>query len=166
MLTAEYGKPGEFEWRRVVVDPEAGTVVFHRCHMPRQFLSWGVDPEFRCALSELRGVRWNLLQWRGWVLEIVTPSGVARLPQGSRGFEAVHAALVEGLPPGARLRWFEHPAVKTLLLGPGLVLAVLLGLVLLLLIVGNWPAPAWSALGLLIIIAAAILSRRRGQPHR
>jgi len=100
----------------VAIDPAAGTVTFHRCHQPRRFLSWGVDPEFTCHLSELRGVCWNVVRGVGRVLEVVTPAGRARLAQAASGFEAVRAALVGGLAPGARLRWYEYPAAQLLLL--------------------------------------------------
>ncbi len=119
MITAEYGAEGSTYWRRVTVDPTAATVTFHNCHFPKQFFSWGKDPEYTCRISDLRGVCWNMEgcgnRWRKEsVLEVVTPAGRAILPKSSVGFDAVYAALIAGIPKEARLYWYEYPAAQSL----------------------------------------------------
>ena len=59
MLVADYGTEGEADWRRVVYDPDAGTVTFYNCYQSKRFLAWGADPEFTCRVSELRAAYWN-----------------------------------------------------------------------------------------------------------
>ncbi len=162
MLVAEYGTEGTADWRRVVVDPTAGVVTFYHCHQPNRFLAWGADPQFTCLLSELRGINWSYHRYIGRLLVVVTPAGLARLPERATAFEEVRAALLDGLAPGARLRWYESPIAKVTLLlalilpfgvlGAGLVamadqvvpgwlpIAVLLGLMLLLILI---PLAAW-----------------------
>lgn len=118
MITAEYDAAGSLHWRRVVIDPDAA-VTFDNCHFPKRFFSWGMDPAYTCRISELRGVCWNMgdsgTRWRKEpVLEVVTPAGRAILPKAAVGFEAVHAALIAGIPEEARLRWYQYPAAQTL----------------------------------------------------
>jgi hypothetical protein len=171
MLAAEYGAAGEFLWRRVIVDPAAGTVTFHRCHQPGRFLSWGVEAEYTCRLSELRGVCWSGWRGIGPTLEVVTPAGRARLPQVAANFEAVRAAVVGGLKPGAALPWYEYPAAQALLLllivVPGVVLG--LGLVIWLLqqpLVPSWVVPVVVLGPVLLIFLIPIVSWWRGRPPR
>jgi hypothetical protein len=119
VITAEYGVAGSSYWRRVAVDPDTATVTFDNCHFPRRFLSWGMDPEYTCRISELRGVCWNMEgcgnRWRrDPVLEVVTPAGRAILPKASAGFDAVYATLIAGIPEEVRLRWYEYPAAQSL----------------------------------------------------
>lgn len=135
MITAEYGEAGSSYWRRVAIDPDAATVTFDNCHFPRRFFSWGMDPDYTCRISELRGVCWNTEgcgnRWRREpVLEVVTPAGRAVLPKASTGFDAVYSALIAGIPKEARLRWYEYPGAQSLvallLIFPaGIVLTVL-----------------------------------------
>lgn len=118
-VIAEYGKKNAWMWRGVIVDPATGRVTFYRCHRPNRFWSWGVEDEYECALSELQGGYWM----RGWKLgvfnlEIVTPTGRAMLPNTAKGFDAVCAAIRAGLPPSARLRWYQYPPGQTLILLP------------------------------------------------
>ena len=175
MIVAEYGAEGDRDWRRVTVDPDAGTVTFHHCHQPRRFLSAGADPEFTCRLTDLRGVCSNVVwrvDWRvdrrvGRVLEVVTAAGRARLPESAPGFEAVRAALVGGLAPEAGLRWHQYPA--TGLLWMPVILAAAIGMAILF-----FTAVAelgvsdrvvlWSVLGLMAAVAiAAVLLTWRGR---
>lgn len=119
MITAEYGTAGSSDWRRVAIDPDAATVTFDNCHFPNRFFSWGTDPEYTCRIAELRGMGWNMgysgTLWRKEpLLEVVTPTGRAILPKKSAGFDAVHAALVAGIPKEVRLRWYEYPAAQSL----------------------------------------------------
>lgn len=132
MIVAEYGAAGSSYWRRVAIDPDAATVTFDNCHFPSRFFAWGVDPKYTCRLSELRGVCWNMegcghLWRREPVLEVVTPAGRAILPKASAGFDAVHAALIAGIPEGGRLRWYQYPAAQSLM---ALLLVLPVGLVI------------------------------------
>jgi hypothetical protein len=171
MLVAEYGAEGEFLWRRVLVDPEAGTVTFHRCHQPGRFLSWGVDVEYTCRLSELRGVCWSGMGRIGPTLDVVTPAGRARLPQVASNFETVRAALVGGLRPGAALPWYEYPVAQTLLallvVVPGVVLGI--GLAIWVFeqgLVPTWLVPVCVLAPVLLVFTLPILSWWRGRPLR
>lgn len=119
MIAAEFGAAGSPSCRRVAIDPDAATVTFDNCHFPNRFFSWGMDPEYTCRISDLRGVCWNMegcgrLWRREPVLEVVTPAGRAILPKASAGFDAVYAALIAGIPEGVRLRWYQYPAIHSL----------------------------------------------------
>ena len=171
MLSAEYGAAGDFLWRRVVVDPVARTVTFHRCHAPRRFWSWGVDPEYTCGLSELRGVCWDHSKGVGQTLEVVTPTGRASLPQSSSGFEEVRVAMVAGMGPGARLPWYEYPVAKVLI-----ILLVYIPCGLACLSLAWWLAnrlgtvPEWAWFGALIaamsmFFVIPLVSYWRGRPN-
>ena len=120
MITAEYGAEGSPWWCRIAIDPDTATVTFQNCHYQRRFFSWGVDPEYTCRLAELRGLCWNMggtggyWSWRkAPVMEVVTPAGRAVVPKAAAGFAAVHEAIVGGIPPDVRLRWYEYPAAQT-----------------------------------------------------
>jgi hypothetical protein len=115
MITAEYASHGQSLWRRVEVDPAAGQVVFYRCHYPQKFFAWGPDQEYRCPLADLRGAYRNQRLSLGSVLEVVTPAGWAILPESAAGFTELRTALLTGLGPEAKLRWWEYPAVQSLL---------------------------------------------------
>jgi hypothetical protein len=169
MPEAVYGAEGEFLWRQVIVDPEAGTVTFRRCHQPRRFLSWGVDAEYTCRLSELRGVCWSAWRNIGSVLEVVTPAGRARLPQAASNFESVRAALMDGLKPGTALAWYEYPAAKALLALLVIIPGVFLGLVLCVWSLEQSWLPQWLVPGLVfgvvsLFFVVPIRSWWRGQP--
>lgn len=119
MIAAEFGAAGSPSWRRVAIYPDAATVTFDNCHFPNRFFSWGMDPKYTCRISDLRGVCWNMegcgrLWRREPVLEVVTPAGRAILPKASAGFDAVYAALIAGIPEGVRLRWYQYPAIHSL----------------------------------------------------
>ena len=173
MITAEFGTEGRPYWRKVVVAPEAGTVTFQRCHHPSRFVSWGPDPEYTCRLADLRGVYWNRrycgTRWRtDRVLEVVTPAGRAVLPQGAAGFEAVHAALMEGLGAEARLRWSQTPGGQTALMllvvfGSGIALTILCAMLL-----ERRLIPAGLVAGALVVLMPLVLlhlySRWIGKP--
>ena len=167
MIVAEYGAEGDRDWRRVTVDPDAGTVTFHHCHQPRRFLSAGADPEFTCRLTDLCGVCSNSVRGVGRELEVVTAAGRARLPESAPGFEAVRAALVGGLAPKAGLRWHQYPSAG--LLWMPVILAAAIGMAILF-----FTAVAelgvsdrvvlWSVLGLMAAVAiAAVLLTWRGR---
>ena len=162
MLVADYGKEGEADWRRVVYDPDAGTVTFYNCYQSKRFLAWGAgaDPEFTCRVSEIRAVYWNYVPSRfilsvlvttwtasittacppksyfgkcyfgKWELLFVTPAGTARLPQEAVGIDGVRSALIGGLVPESRHRWYEHPAAKFVLLNAFVWGAGILGILL------------------------------------
>ena len=133
-LVAEFAALGDFPMltRAVGVEPATRVVTFYRCHFPQRFFSWGPDQEFRCRVDQVRGVCWTQIRGLGRTLEIVTPSGRAWLPERADGFEPVRAALVAGLSPDARLRWYEHPASRfamllAVILPGGVVGAVAMG---------------------------------------
>jgi len=155
MLVADYGKEGAADWRRVVYDPDAGTVTFYNCYQSKRFfLVWGADPEFTCRVSELRAAYWNYVPSRPilsvlvttwtasittacpksyygkWELLFVTPAGTARLPQEAVGIDGVRSALIGGLVPESRHRWYEHPAAKFVLLNAFVWGAGILGILL------------------------------------
>lgn len=130
-ITAAYGTKGEMLWRKVIVDPDEGRVTFRRCHAPNRFLAWGVEDEYTCSLSELLGVCWSGAKGLGLSLEIVTPAGRARLPRTARGFDAVHAAILGGLSPTARLRWYQYPSGQFLIVLPMIFAGAWFGLALL-----------------------------------
>jgi hypothetical protein len=155
MLVADYGKEGAADWQRVVYDPDAGTVTFYNCYQSKRFfLVWGADPEFTCRVSELRAAYWNYVPSRfilsvlvttwtasittacpksyfgKWELFFVTPAGTARLPQEAVGIDGVRSALIGGLVPESRHRWYEHPAAKFVLLNAFVWGAAILGILL------------------------------------
>jgi hypothetical protein len=161
-IVAEYGRPGDFLWRRVSIDPGRGTITFERCHQPARFLSFGAEPEFTCSLDDVRGVCWNRARGVGRVLEVVTRAGRARLPESAAGFNEVRSA-VEARRPTGRLRWYEYPAAQFALAVPVIVAAAGLGLAL-------WGSvPPWAyavalfgAMALLPVIP--LVARWRGRP--
>lgn len=110
VITAEYGKPGEATYRRVSVDLSAGTITFFRCHTPSRFMATGPDAEYSCQLEEIRGIGSTWVRPRdvGPVLEVVTPTGRARLPHSMSGFNAVREVIEQAVAKsGSRLRWHE-----------------------------------------------------------
>lgn len=114
-ITAEYGKPGEANYRKVIVDPQAGTITFFRCHQPSRFLSPSPDPEYSCGLDEIRGTcaTWVRPRPVGAVLEVVTPAGRARLPHAMPGFVAVRQVIEQAVArSGRRLAWYEYAAAR------------------------------------------------------
>ena len=118
VITAEYGKPGEATYRRVSVDLSAGTITFLRCHTPSRFMATGPDAECSCRLDEIRGIGSTWVRPRdvGPVLEVVTPTGRARLPHSMSGFNAVREVIEQAVAKsGSRLRWHEAPAVQEVL---------------------------------------------------
>jgi hypothetical protein len=109
-IVAEYGKLGEAAYRRVSVNLSAGTITFFRCHTPRRFMATGPDAECSCQLAEVRGIgpAWFSPRGVGSVLEVVTPTGRARLPHAMSGFHAVREVIEEAVAKsGRRLRWYE-----------------------------------------------------------
>ena len=131
MLVADYGKEGDANWRRVVHDPDAGTVTFYNCYQSKRFLAWGADPEFTCRVSEIRAVYSSNQPGIGSVLLVVTPAGEVRIPQNAVGLDGVRSALIGGLAPESRLRWYEYEAAKTALLmafvwGAGILVILLI----------------------------------------
>ena len=130
MLVADYGKEGEADWRRVVYDPDAGTVTFYNCYQSRRFLAWGADPEFTCRVSEIRAVYWSYQRGIGSVLLVVTPAGQVRIPQKVVGLDGVRSALIGGLAPESRLRWYEYEVAKTVLIIAFTLGAAILGILL------------------------------------
>ena len=142
MLVADYGKEGEADWRRVVYDPDSGTVTFYNCYQSRRFLAWGADPEFTCRVSELRAVYWSYQRGIGSVLLVVTPAGQVRIPQNALGLDGVRSALIGGLAPESRLRWYEYEAAKTVLIIAFTLGAAILGILLIVktdLLNHQWP---------------------------
>lgn len=114
-ITAEYGKPGEASYRKVVVDPQVGTITFFRCHQPSRFLAPGPDPEYACSLDEIRGMcaTWVRPRAVGAVLEVVTQAGRARLPHAMSGFVAVRQVIEQAVArSGHRLAWYEYAAAR------------------------------------------------------
>ena len=118
VITAEYGEPGEATNRRVSVNLSAGTITFFRCHTPSRFMATGPDAECSCRLDEIRGIGSTWVRPRdvGPVLEVVTPTGRARLPHSMSGFNAVREVIEQAVAKsGSRLRWHEAPAVQEVL---------------------------------------------------
>ncbi|MGV3605844.1 MAG: hypothetical protein ACO1RA_05510 [Planctomycetaceae bacterium] len=114
-ITAEYGKPGEANYRKVIVDLQAGTITFFRCHQPSRFLAPGPDPEYGCSLDEIRGTcaTWVRPRPVGAVLEVVTPDGRVRLPHAMSGFVAVRQVIEQAVArSGHRLAWYEYAAAR------------------------------------------------------
>jgi hypothetical protein len=115
VVTAEYGKPGEANYRRVSVNLSAGTITFFRCHTPSRFMATGPDNECSCLLEQIRGIgsTWVHPRGVGPVLEVVTPTGRARLPHSMRGFLAVREVIEQAVAKsGNRLRWYEAAAAQ------------------------------------------------------
>jgi hypothetical protein len=115
VITAEYGNPGEASYRRVIVNLSAGTITFFRCHTPSRFMATGPDAECSFRLDEIRGIcsTWVHPRDVGPVLDVVTSTGRARLPQSMSGFKAVHEAIEQTVAKsGSRLRWYEAAAAQ------------------------------------------------------
>ena len=152
VITAEYGKPGEVNYRKVIVDPQAGTITFFRCHQPSRFLASGPDLEFSCGLDEIRGTcaTWVRPRPVGAVLEVATPAGRARLPHAMSGFVAVRQVIEQAVTrSGHRLAWYEYAAAREAMVyacgGTGAAVAI-------------WAlvaAPGW--VGALVVAAIASL---------
>lgn len=157
MLIAEYGDRNDWRWRGVGVDPEEGRVTFYRCHWPQRFFALAPLDEYSCALSELRGVCWNRIRGIGRVLDIVTPAGRVFLPRTAKGFDAVHAAILAGLPPTARLRWYQYPSGQLVIMLPIFFAAGLLG-TLLLAFAPKWTQVAFLILAVLVGISLIVIS--------
>ena len=130
MLVADYGKEGAADWRRVVYDPDAGTVTFYNCYQSRRFLAWGADTEFTCRVSEIRAVYWSYQHNIESILLIITPAGQVRIPQKAVGLDGVRSALIGGLAPESRLRWYEYEVAKTVLIIAFTLGAAILGILL------------------------------------
>jgi hypothetical protein len=115
IITAEYGQPGEATYRRVVVNLSTGTITFFRCHTPSRFMAIGPDAECSCQLEEIRGIGSTWVRPRdvGPVLEVVTPTGRARLPHSMSGFHAVREVIEQAVATsGSRLKWCETAAAQ------------------------------------------------------
>lgn len=118
VITAEYGKHDEATYRRVSVDLSAGTITFFRCHTASRFMATGPDAECSCRLDEVRGIgsAWVRPRTVGPVLEVVTPTGRARLPHSMSGFNAVREVIEQAVAKsGSRLRWHETAAAQAVL---------------------------------------------------
>src|SRR5262249_2535726 len=118
MLVAEYGTAGGGVVRGGGGGLGGGACALARLAQRRRGVVWvgGGVAESTCWLWELGGVCWSGWRGIGPTLDVVTPAGRARLPQVAANFEAVRAALVGGLKPGAALPWYEYPAAQALLL--------------------------------------------------
>lgn len=115
VIKAEYGKPGEATYRRVCVNLSAGTITFFRCHTPSRFMATGPDAEFSCRLEEIRGIgpTWVRPRDVGPVLEVVTPTGRARLPHAMSDFNSISEILEQTVAKsGNRLGWYEAAGAK------------------------------------------------------
>lgn len=130
-ITAEYGKPGEANYRKLIVNQQAGTATFFRYHQPSRFLAPGPDSEYSCRLDEVRGTcaTWVRPRSVGPVLEVVTPTGRARLPHSMPGFAAVRQVIEQAVTrSGHRLPWYEYAAARETLVyvcgGTGAAVAI------------------------------------------
>ncbi|MGL4552734.1 MAG: hypothetical protein ACRC33_16285 [Gemmataceae bacterium] len=165
LLVAEYGEPGEVFWRRVTVDPDAGTATFERCHIPaRSFTLWP-EPEFACPAGDIRGTYWTAVRDVGAVLVIVTRRGRAALPQSAVGFEAVRSAVEGWAGSGAGLSWYEYPAGQFALALAAVVVAVVAGLA----VAVSGVLPAWAYVALVLgpvgfFVWVLVFSAIRGKP--
>ena len=61
---------------------------------------------------------------------MVTPAGQVRIPQNAVGLDGVRSALIGGLAPESRLRWYEYEAAKTVLIIAFTLGAAILGILL------------------------------------
>lgn len=155
VISAEYGKPGEATYRRVSVNLSAGTITFFRCHTPSRFMATGPDAECSCRLDEIRGIgsTWVRPRVVGPVLEVVTPTGRARLPHSMSGFNTVRELIEQAIAKsGSRLRWHEAAAAQeVLVLACGATLAA--GVIWVLPEMSRW-AIATTILTMLIVLLA------------
>lgn len=154
-VSAEYGKPGEANYRKVIIDSQAGTITFFRCHQPSRFLAPGPEAEYSCKLDEIRGTcaTWVRPRNVGAVLEVVTPTGRARLPHTMSGFGAVRQVIEQAVTrSGHRLPWHEHAAAREALVyvcgGMGAAVAIWVLVVL----------PGWVGALVVGLIASVPLS--------
>lgn len=164
VITAEYGKPGEATYRRVSVNFSAGTITFFRCHTPSRFMATGPEAEFSCQLKEIRGIGATWVRPRdvGPVLEVVTPTGRARLPHAMSGFNAVRDAIEQAVAKsGSRLRWHEAAAAQEIFfLTCGAILAA--GVIWALPELPRWAIAAaiWTMV-LVLLTACSLYSRSK-----
>lgn len=161
-ITAEYGKPGEATYRRVSVNLSAGTITFFRCHTPSRFMATGPDTECSCQLEEIRGIdsAWVRPRDVGPVLEVVTPTGRARLPHSMSGFNAVREVIEQAVAKsGSRLKWHEATAAQE-------VFVITCGAILVAGVIWALPEmPRWAIAAtvwtmVLLLLAACILYSR------
>lgn len=162
IITAEYGKPGEATYRRVCVNLPTGTITFFRCHSPSRFMATGPDAESSCQLEEIRGIGSTWVRPRdvGPVLEVVTPTGRARLPQSMSGFHAVREVIEQAVAKsGSRLRWHQTAAAQeVLVLSGGALLAA--GVIWALPEMSRWAIAATIWTMVLVVLAACSLYSR------
>lgn len=164
VITAEYGKPSEATYRRVSVNCSAGTITFFRCHTPSRFMASSPDTECSCQLEEIRGIGSTWVRPRdvGPVLQVVTPTGRARLPHSMRGFNAVREVIEQAVAKsGSRLRWHETaPAQVAFALTCGAILAA--GVIWALPEMPRWgiAATVWTMV-LVLLVACGLYSRSK-----
>ncbi len=162
VITAEYGEPGEATYRRVSVNLSAGTITFFRCHTPSRLMATGPDTECSCQLEEIRGrgSTWVRPRDVGPVLEVVTPTGRARLPHSMSGFNAVREVIKQAVAKsGSRLRWHETAAAQeVLVLSCGAILAA--GVIWALPEMPRWAIAAIVWTMVLVLLAACSLYSR------
>jgi hypothetical protein len=156
VITAEYGQPNEATYRRVSLNLSAGTITFFRCHTPSRFMATGPDAECSCRLEEIRGIGSTWVRPRdvGPVLEVVTPTGRARLPHSMNGFNAVREVIEQAVAKsGSRLKWHEAAAAQeVLVLTCGATLAA--GLIWALPEMPRWAVAATVWILVLVLLAA------------
>jgi hypothetical protein len=152
-------------WRRITIDPDAGTATFEQCHIPNRFLSLWPEREFTCSSADIRGTYWSGVRDVGPLLVIVTRHGQARIPQSATGFEAIRAAIEDWAGSGAGLSWYEYPIPRFFLSLTAVVIAVCLGLAVI--VSGALPTWAYPVLVLgpvAFLIFVLILSAWRAKP--
>ncbi|MFO0820934.1 MAG: hypothetical protein U1A77_23510 [Pirellulales bacterium] len=158
-ITAEYGKPGEPHYRRVVVDQKGGRITFYRCHQSSRLLALGPDPEFTCGLDEIRGIcaTWVGRRNMGAMLDVVTPTGRARLPHAMHGFAAIRQVLEQAVArSGNKLNWYEYAtAQEALVMACGIAGAAVA--IWALLALPGWATAVFVGVLLFLIIAARIV---------
>lgn len=162
IITAEYGKPGEATYRLVSVNLSTGTITFFRCHTPSRFMATGPDTECSCQLEEIRGMGRTWVRPRdvGPVLEVVTPTGRARLPHSMSGFNAVREVIEQAVAKsGSRLQWHETAAAQeVLVLSCGAIFAA--GVIWALPEMSRWAIAATIWTMVLVLLASCSLYSR------
>ena len=107
--------------KAVIVDFEAGQVVFHQCHMQRRFLEF-TQAEFRCSFADLVAVHPDPDG-----LTIVTSTGKAVVPAFASRFEDLCARLPGRVAPEQTRVVVEHLWMRVVYFG-GAIAVVVVGL--------------------------------------
>ena len=164
-ITADYGKPGEPHYRRVFVDQKGGRITFYRCHQSSRLRALGPDPEVTCRLDEIRGIcaTWVGRRDMGAMLDVVTPTGRARLPHAMHEFAAIRQVLEQAVArSGNKLNWYEYAAAQEALVIACGIAGAAVSLWALLTMPG-WAGVVFVGVLVFLIIATRVLFWRSGR---